>query len=284
MNSSTIPVDQEDELLQGDIIRQLPIDPTRCPRWGFILTADCDIFQKKAGQTYSWLEITRASDFLEQVWCQEQLQAFIKKYAQSCLDPLNSHIKNHHSHLSPLNLHSLCEWLKESSVESILAALVPTNAKFDSKAKDILQGIRSALNPGEGEKLSTLRKCWTAAGISEKDQETRIRTYLLSNDGFPDFFVVPDLPGEDSLCFVVMLRGISTIEINEIFKTELDGKIAGKSNSFHRVGRFNDNVRYAVVQKFSFLFSRIGMPPRFESASKAAADILVESIFPRTKK
>lgn len=284
MNSSTLPVDQEDDLLQGDIIRQLPINPKHFPRWGFILTADCDIFQKKAGQTYSWLEITRASDFLEQIWCQDQLKTFITKYAQSCLDPLNANIKKHHPHLASLDQCTLFEWLRESSVESILKSIVPANAKFDSRAKEILLGIQSALNSNEGEKLSTLRRCWTSAGISEKDQVSRIRTYLLSSDGFPDFFVIPDLPGEDGYCFIVMLRSISTIEINEIFKTELDGRIAGQSNSFHRVGRFNDNVRYAIVQKFSFLFSRIGMPPQFENASKAAADILVEGIFPRMTK
>jgi hypothetical protein len=280
MNSSTIPVDSDNELLQGDIIRRLAKNTDDSPRWGFILTADCDIFQKKAGHTYSWLEITRAKDFLEQVWCEEQLRSYIKKYSQSCLDPLNSIIRKHHPKLSLLTNDTLYTWLIEDSVNNILSTLLSADTKFDSKVKNLLVGLQNALNRGDTNKLDLLLNCWTHAGIDAKSQIARIRGYLTSNDGFPDFFVVPDLPGEDGFCFIVMLRSISTVDIANIFKTELDAKIAGKSDSFHRIGRFNDNVRYAIVQKFSFLFSRIGMPSHFESASVAATDILVEDIFP----
>lgn len=282
--SSTVSIESGDALLQGDIIRKIPNNVGERARWGFILTADCDIAQKKSGQTYSWLEIMRAADFLEQVWCHEQFLVYIRKYSQACMDSINSIIKRHHPTLSLLSKESLCEWLRESEVDSMLNILIPSGEKFDNKAKELLNGLHAALNPDTSDKLSTLKRCWAAAGISDKEQEARIRNYLLSSDGFPDFFVIPDIPDEEGFCFIIMLRAISTVDTGEIFLSELDARIAGKSHLFHRIGRFNDNIRYAVVQKFSFLFSRIGMPSHFENASKAAADILVESIFQRAKK
>jgi hypothetical protein len=281
MSESFTSVETNQELRQGDIIKQNPNRKNKRAQWGFVLTADCDIAQKKSGTNYSWLEIIPAMEYLENIWCEEQLRKFSAKYSTYCLDKINSIIRKNHQKLSELSHSNLCEWLLEKSASEILNLIYPKDKKIEEKLESTLKGIELSIRPPKKNRLHTLCQCWEIVGIDKKTQESRIREYLNSSDGFPDFFVVPEIPGEDDFCFIILLRSISTPKSNLIFNSELEEKIVGQKNSFHRIGRFNDNLRYAVVQKFSFLFSRIGMPTPFEKVSGEAADILIEKIFPK---
>lgn len=58
---------QRTKVSQGDIIHRPSSGETDQPRWGFIVTADCDIVQDKAGARLSYLDIVTVHHYLEHV-------------------------------------------------------------------------------------------------------------------------------------------------------------------------------------------------------------------------
>jgi len=99
-----------------------------------------------------------------------------------------------------------------------------------------------------------------------------------STGGFPDFFFLPELPGQDSKGFIVLLRDVSSISMDHIVRSERHAKLANKLDAPHRVGRLSDRLRFAISQKLAFLFSRIGLDTTFESACEETAEILAAEI------
>jgi hypothetical protein len=91
--------------------------------------------------------------------------------------------------------------------------------------------------------------------------------------------VLPELPRQSGLGFVVMLRSMWSIMSPDLYPTEQDARINDRPDAFHRVGRLNDGIRFSITQKMAFLFSRIGMPKTFESACETAAELTAEEFF-----
>ena len=50
---------------QGDIIRSLNPKTGKAAKLGVVITADCDIAQRKASERYTWLEIVPMKDYIE---------------------------------------------------------------------------------------------------------------------------------------------------------------------------------------------------------------------------
>ncbi|NEW88709.1 hypothetical protein DU475_15745 [Rhodopseudomonas sp. WA056] len=123
-----------------------------------------------------------------------------------------------------------------------------------------------------------MRQAWSLLGRSTRAQQAAVKEAFDSERGFPDFVLVPELPMANGYGFVILLRSISTIHSEELFRSEIDARIVGKPDAFHRIGRFSDGLRFLVAQKLAFLFSRIGMPTEFELACEAATELLVDSL------
>ncbi len=50
-------IEDTEEVRRGDIIRKLNPKTGEAEKLGIVITADCDIAQRKAGERYTWLEI-----------------------------------------------------------------------------------------------------------------------------------------------------------------------------------------------------------------------------------
>jgi hypothetical protein len=124
--------------------------------------------------------------------------------------------------------------------------------------------------------LSTLLSC--AEALSQKCEKILddAKRCLEQPGGFADYVFVPGIPGNKSEGFVVRLRDISGTPETDVFRSIAEAKISDRPHSFYRVGRFSDTLRYQIVQKMAFLFSRIGSPPAFEEDCRTAAKLLVE--------
>jgi hypothetical protein len=123
-------ISDDDEIRQGDIIRKL--DMTSMPRttYGFILTADCDIAQRKAGERYTWLQILPVAEYIDGPWAREQLKKLSEKHAKNLCDYLNAQIKKVDASLLPLNPEKLAEDDRPSrSVKSRRRRVEPQSPK-----------------------------------------------------------------------------------------------------------------------------------------------------------
>jgi len=273
-------IDDTEEVRQGDIIRQLNPKNGLTERLGIVITADCDIAQKKNGERYTWLEIVPMAAYVEGPWAQEQLRKLSEKRSKGVLDYLNAQIRKRDPSLTALTHEALVLWLRSKSAEEILASTTGKSPAAGDKQLRDLQAFALTVSSDENESaFSRLKGAWTLYGTDEKSQQDSVRNAFKDSGGFQDYFVLPELPRETGLGFVVMLRSMWSLMANDLYLTEQDARINDRPDAFHRLGRLNDGIRFSITQKLAFLFSRIGMPTTFESACETAAELTVEEYF-----
>ncbi|NRP75737.1 hypothetical protein ILFOPFJJ_06660 [Ensifer psoraleae] len=279
MSDHCVFVADDADIRQGDVIRRIETANVDWQTWGFIITADCDIAQSKAGDRFTWLEIVRSDQFLDAYWAPEQLRRLVDKQTRPACDGLNGLIKRTGLQLSEVDGPALHAWLSEATADEIVGAIKPPKSA-DAKLLATLSALRLALgHDGERAGMTCLRKAWTLLGRDEKAQRAAIREAFDADRGFPDFVLIPEIPGTEGYGFVILLRAISSVYGKDLFKTEADARINGQPHAFHRIGRFSDGLRFSVAQKLAFLFSRIGMSTQFEDACDAATELLVDTIY-----
>lgn len=273
-------IEDTDELRQGDIIRKLNPENGATERLGIVITADCDIAQKKAGERYTWLEIVSMAAYVEGPWAQDQLRKLSQKRATGVCSHLNAQIRKRVPDLTDLTHETLSQWLRTKTAEEVYQSATGKPPTTDEKPFRDLRAFALTVSTDENRSaFSRLKEAWTLFGTDERTQQDNVRSAFKDSGGFQDYFVLPELPRESGLGFVVMLRSMSSIMAPDLFLTEQDARINGRPDAFHRLGRLNDGIRYSITQKLAFLFSRIGMPQTFESACEVAADLAVEDFF-----
>jgi hypothetical protein len=274
------PINDTDEVRQGDIIRKLNPQSGQAETLGIVITADCDIAQRKAGDRYTWLEILPMAAYIEGPWAQEQLRKLSEKRSKAICEFLNGQIRKLQLDLAPLTHESVVEWLRSKSAEDILVSVTGEVPDKNSKQLRDLQGFALTVSVNEKKSAFTrLKDTWALFGVDERSQQESVRNAFKDGGGFQDYFVLPELPRQSGLGFVVMLRSMSTLMAPELYLSEQDARIHDSPHAFHRLGRLNDAIRFSITQKLAFLFSRIGMPKTFESACETAAELAVEEFF-----
>lgn len=273
-------IEDTEGVRQGDIIRKLNPKTGEAERLGIVITADCDIAQRKAGERYTWLEIVSMTAYVEGPWAQEQLRKLSEKRSKAICDYLNAQIRKRHPGLTALTHESLVQWLCSKTAEEILTSATGEAPTANSKQLRELQGLALTVSIDEAQSaFSRLKAAWTLFSVDEKAQQESVRNAFKDGGGFQDYFVLPELPRQAGLGFVVMLRSMWTIMAPDLYLTEQDARIHDRPDAFHRLGRLNDGIRFSITQKLAFLFSRIGMPKTFESACETAAELTVEEFF-----
>lgn len=273
-------IEDTEEVRQGDIIRKLNAKTGEIEKLGIVITADCDIAQNKAGERYNWLEIMPMAAYIEGPWANEQLRKLSEKRSQAIREYLNGQIRQRKPGLSALTHESLVEWLRTKSAEEILLIATDQQPAADSRQLRDLEGFALTMSTNENSSaFKRLKEAWTLFGFDEKKQQEIVRNAFKDGGGFQDYFVLPELPRQPGLGFVVMLRSMWSLMATDLYLCEQDARIYDRPDAFHRLGRLNDGIRFSITQKLAFLFSRIGMPKTFESACETAAEIMVEEFF-----
>lgn len=276
-------IEDTEEVRQGDIIRKLHPKTGEVEKLGIVITADCDIAQKKAGEHYTWLEIVPMVAYIEGPWAREQLRKLSEKRSKAICEYLNGQIRKLRPGLAALTHESLAQWLRSKTAEEILATATGQTPVAESKPLRDLQGFALTVGADENQSaFSRLQAAWTLFGVEEKTRQENVRNAVKDGGGFQDYFVLPELPQQTGLGFVVMLRSMWTIMAPDLYLTEQDARIHDRPHAFHRLGRLNDGIRFSITQKLAFLFSRIGMPTTFESACETAAELMLEEFFKKT--
>lgn len=279
MSNYFVDLADDDEVRQGDLICR---SKGTCPdgEWGFVLTADCDIAQGKAGDRLTYIEILPAAAYLEEVWARAQLKRWVLRQSRVAAEQLGGVMRR--SGLSlPLTGEMLEQWLVEQTHDEVAASVNRTGKPLDEKLANSMAALRAALDRTMPlRELDRFLRVREILGDSLEQRRRTVREAFDGERGFPDYFLLPELPGVTGYGFAVMLRSFRSVLARDIFLTPVDAQIAGRSDAFHRVGRLNDRVRFAITQKQAFLFSRIGLPRPYEEACESAVELLAEQIVP----
>ena len=274
-----VSVADDQEVRQGDLIHRFAESRPE-GEWGFVLTADCDIAQGKTGDRYTFIEVVPAGTYLEEVWAPTQLKRFVGKQAKAAAEQLNGVMKRSGLELG-ITVEVLLTWLAERTPAEIEKALNKTGKPLDRKLVAWLTALRVASSGGEeATAMQRFRAVRALMGDDAERIRRAVREAFEGAHGFPDFFLLPELPSAPGYGFVVMLRAIRSLNADDLFATAVDARIAGRPDAFHRVGRMSDGVRFAVTQKLTFLFSRIGLASYYEEACQSAVELLSEAMVP----
>ena len=247
-------IEDTEEVRQGDIIRKLNPKTGEAEKLGIVITADCDIAQRKAGERYTWLEIVPMAAYIEGPWAEEQLRKLSEKHSKAICEYLNGQIRKLRPGLAALTHESLVQWLRSKTAEEILASVTGEARTADGKPLRDLQGFALTVCADENQSaFNRLKAAWTLFGVEEKKQQENVRTALKGGGGFQDYFVLPELPRQTGLGFVVMLRSMGTIMASDLYLTEQDARIHDCPHAFHRLGRLNDGIRFSITQKLGLM-------------------------------
>ena len=113
-------------------------------------------------------------------------------------------------------------------------------------------------------------------------KENKIKTELeqaLKNTR-EEFYFIPELSPLDGSAMYIKMRAVTAVPKELILKSESEIRFLpiDPQKTLVRIGRFSDYLRYSITQKFSNLFSRIGMKQEFERDAKDSIAITVDTI------
>lgn len=262
------------EFRQGDIIRRFHDPITRKnAKWGVVVNADCDLANKKNQGHLSWLEIISARQYWEEFWAPQQLEKLSEKQANQICDQINSIIKRKNILAGKINMEKLGDWVTRQNSKDLAISLGVKNGNLEKS----IEAFRLATQQiEEMSALDILGSCQKLLGQDPTKNLAEFQRFIVKQEGFPDFFLVPNLPGGDAKGYIVLLRRVHGSNESSVFKTPMDARINDQPAALHRIGRFTDGVRFQIVQKMVFLFSRIGSPKEFENDCKQVIEWAIE--------
>lgn len=264
---------------QGDIIHRPSLGETDKSRWGFIVTADCDIVQDKSNARLSYLDVVTVHDYLEHVWAAEVLRKLQPRALKASAELVTSAARALDEQFDAISSDGLLTWLRDATREEIVEALkIP--AKKQKQLREALEIVELIFDL-RGEyttELQRLQRVWAIQGTGAKEVRARLEQALDYNKA-TDFHIIPEIPKSEPLGYVVLLREVSSIDHDDLHESALELQISGNKDGFYVVGTSTDNLRYAISQKMAFLFSRIGMSDEYESKCDIVSQLAIGDLF-----
>jgi hypothetical protein len=292
-SSAFQPVSETDEFRQGDIIR--PCDRTRSVAGlplgsaGVIITADCDIANDKFGDYLSYLPIVPGEAYLDKFWAPLRLQEILADACKTAIDIIHGTEKRRDRELQRLTEDEFLEWLRDRGADAIVnAASVKREHARQSLSAQLLLIAAATADESDDDGLTNLfrlRSCRRLANYSKQAETVEVRKALSEVAKAMSFFLVPELPDVAAYGYVITLRDVRSIHINDAFITYKALPFSRRDDDcMYRIGRFSDRIRFAISQKFGSLFSRIGMTSDYENDCRAIPDFIAALVYPRHPK
>lgn len=271
---ATQPIDDDEPFCQGDIlVRDVSGEGYDFEAY-LIITADCDIAQKKMGSNFTVLPVKQIRDYIKYDWADVQLS----KQLFDLSEKLSHFLKEKHiEDASAMSGVGVRDWIGRRGAESVVTAF-QINEKSDaysycSAIERILRRESSDVIP-----LSALDDVWNILGKTEKSKKYLIKDAVSRKTVSSHVQIVVDIMDRNyDMGYYIDLRDVKAIPHSQCFMNQTDLRVAGETGKFYRVSRLSDPLKYLVVQKFANLFSRIGMDEWLEKEHDALADLLPDS-------
>jgi hypothetical protein len=257
---------------QGDILI------SRTPKTGqikgllLIITADCDIAQRKFGTHLACLRIVSLRDYFRIFWGAKKLRKIVDKEVENARALINKWNRKRKPDANLLSAEAVKSWICASQPESICTDLeVPSADQF--KVKENLAIYRAALLALEGPMADDFDRFITIRSLISKQSIDECMPSVLKeaqSETLPDdVFVLPELPQLDHGPTIVLLRELTPIAISAVCFRSSE---AVSSEKWLRIGRLEPTFKYAISQAFGSLYSRIGLPEFYEVRCKSVFD------------
>ena len=259
---------------QGDILRFEGENERRNYSRGVIINADCDLENNKLDGVIAYLPLYSFEEYLEHFWIKVYVDQVKNNLIISILDTcgLDSSV--------PSNESDLIDWLSYSDSLNIATKLVSQHCL---KPRDL-----DALKI----RLDKLRQCIDPLGRSL----TQFHIYC-SWEKFPtafalkqltaaknamgdDHFFLSEVVGESEIGFVVRMRRIYTINIQQCFTSTSEQRTLSDDNTFSaiRIAKLTTLLQFKIAQVFALQYSRIGLPNEMVALNGLVLDTLAADL------
>lgn len=249
---------------QGDAIASQDPKTGTITRIALVITADCDIANRKHGADLACLAVTKLEDYARTIWAEKKLnKVFIDE-----IQKVRTHLARWHELLignpSHLSLDSTEAWIRRESAESICKTLnvpLPESKKLEfslNRLRRALSSLDSSRHLDELEQYAAFRGALADQPPLALKAEALKR---LQSESLPsDVFLLPQIPQVECDGAVVLLRELIGVASKSIHTRVTD---LSTSSDYLRLGRLQDIYKYSISQAFGSLYSRIGLPDAF---------------------
>ena len=262
---------------QGDVVKKVgPVDQV-VNEYAVILTADCDIAQKKSNNRMTLIRAVPINEFVGSYWASWELEKLVEKQLRAVTPFFSACAGKIDPSLRALTDARLLAWVRSDSPDEIFDVLgvMPTKHAKEFAALSALKGYVVFLEDQQDrDGLAALSRAYVTLGRSLSDIRDRVREALTTNSGFQDYLIIPNCPDNLQDGLAILMREVFTIPAEDILQSEYQARVQDRINCFARIGRLRDRVKYAVTQRIAFVFSRIGMEAAYEDSCQTLADLI----------
>jgi hypothetical protein len=229
-------------------------------RFGMVITADCDIENGQPDQEIIYLRIVAQFDYVDIFWSRAKLVAAREQALRDLVPQINRLRREHAPNAEPLDPSTILSWLASSTPEDIADAI----QVIDESRVKLVRSLARTRN--------TVQLASAPAGTSCLDRLLKLRNQdrgdvlkQATNDlrsPRDEIFFFTALTDRDDVCgYYVLLDRFGAICRNQI-SDSIDAVRRGEKSAY-RFGSLSKTYKYAVAQRFAFLFQKIGLPSEY---------------------
>lgn len=278
--------DLAEPIRQGDVFEWLP-KYTESPwqRLSVVVTADCDIALEKHQGLLQYCPILTYTDFLCEFWLKDEIRRQTEYYERQIAQTVSQMDVGSEGpeYGEGVSAKVVRGWYERRGIDGILEDV---GSSKENGALTNQLGIYETVCKAENTpNLGTKLRAIACAKLGKQDpvedevaaRVGKIWNSLKSRFASPpgDLFLLSCIPGDNAAGYVAYLRSIREIRVERIAIRPREER-SDASVRAARIGRVKEPYRYRLTQRLASVFSDIGLPDKYRSASLEAVDELKE--------
>ncbi len=246
--------------LQGDIVKQRLRNGV--DEFFVIITADCDIAQKKTGPAgLACLRARPLAEYMLEVHSQSVADRELKRTVQRLTKNVNERLQRDKPR-TPLSHDTIHQWFYYGQLEDILARLQLN----ESGARGLADDIATAYHATQAAKARDGYWAIDVVKQLKKHPDRQAAVKAICRDLGPHslpmhLFFVSALPAETHLGYLVDLRDLRFVTDSQLFRSWMQAQTS--PDPYVRVARLKTTHRHALARDFANLYGRIGFDDEF---------------------
>jgi hypothetical protein len=247
------PIRQGDLLGFWDWSRQQPLH-----RFGVIITADCDIENGHPDQELVYLRTVTQAHYVDIFWSRSKLAKACDHTFQDLVPQINSFRRQNDPNAEDLHRAEIEPWIATSRAQDIAEEI---GVNEEQGRQKLVRNVARAQNVLTLTTVAPTSACLDRLiKLTNKDRNQILRQAVNDLQSARDeiFFLTAFTSVDDDAGYYVLLDQIGATRRDQISDSFADVKNGRKAA--YRFGSLAKTYKYALAQRFAFLFQRIGLP------------------------
>jgi len=227
-------------------------------RFGLVITADCDIENGQPDQDLVYLRVITQADYIEIFWSRAKLGVVRKTNVRDLTGQINKLRRARDAGAPDLTIAEVEQWITSESPANIADAIGGVEAR---EAERLSRNIDDARNSVQLATLPLGTACLDhLVTVRGRDRANILKQAAndLRSERDDIFFLTSLIDPDDATGYYVLLDHIGAVAKDQL-SDSIDAVSRGVKVAY-RFGTLAQIYKYAVAQRFAFLFQRIGLP------------------------